>query len=214
MTVRRDLARLDSEGVLQRVHGGATAPRPRFSKRVGVMVEAKSAIARKVAELIVSGDTVGLDSGTSCRAVAAELAPRDDLLIVTNSIQAAVEFQYSRSSVIVLGGMLTSEATLVSGDLVEKRRQLQLNKLVLGCGGLTALDGISYFDVAETEVRRSLLGQSDTVIMAADHTKLGQRKGVVLDRIDVLDVLVTDKEPDRDLRNELLSAGVEIVVTG
>lgn len=110
--------------------------------------------------------------------------------------------------------MLTSEATLVSGDLVEKRRQLQLNKLVLGCGGLTALDGISYFDVAETEVRRSLLGQSDTVIMAADHTKLGQRKGVVLDRIDVLDVLVTDKEPDRDLRNELLSAGVEIVVTG
>src|SRR5699024_5073452 len=124
---------------------------------------------------------IGIDSGTTCRAVAIELARKDDLLVVTNSIQAAVEFQYSRSSVIVLGGMLTQEATLVNGGLAERRREVHRDKLILGCGGLAADDGISYFDPAETEVRRQLLRNTEAVILAADHTKLGRRRSVVLD---------------------------------
>lgn len=211
MTVRRDLARLDSEGLARRVHGGATNRRPDFSNRAGVMPDEKARIARAVVGLIDRGDTVGIDAGTTCRAVARELAHRDDIFAVTNSIQSALEFQHSRSAAMVLGGIITSEASLISNGSAPTQI-VHLDKLVLGCGGVSVADGISYFDLAETDVRRRLVDASDTVILAADHSKLGRRKPIVLAALDILDVLVTSAEPPDDLRDALRRASVELVV--
>lgn len=211
MTVRRDLTHLDGAGLLRRVHGGATA-RPSPTTRSATMAEEKRRIASRINALIDPNDSVGIDVGTTCTAVAAQLATRDDVMAVTNSLQAAIEFQYSRSSMIVLGGMLTPESSLVNGGQLDLRRNLRLDKLVLGCGGVSVEDGITYFDLAETEIRADLVEKSDVVILAADHTKLERRKSIVLGGLDVIDVLVTTQEPSSQLRSALRHASVQVVV--
>lgn len=112
---------------------------------------------------------------------------------------------------MVLGGIITSEASLISNGSAPTQI-VHLDKLVLGCGGVSVADGISYFDLAETDVRRRLVDASDTVILAADHSKLGRRKPIVLAALDILDVLVTSAEPPDDLRDALRRASVELVV--
>lgn len=94
MTIRRDLAELDPAGLLDRVHGGAVPRRaPAYGSRSSTMTSEKSKIARAVADLVKPGASVGIDTGTTCTAVAAELALRDDLTVITNSLHAAFELR-------------------------------------------------------------------------------------------------------------------------
>lgn len=216
MTIRRDLAELDRAGHLDRVHGGAVPRRaPEFGSRTTTMGVAKAAIAAAVAALVPPGAAVGIDSGTTCHAVAGALAARDDLTgvtVVTHSLHAALALQGSGHRVLVLGGVLTPELSLVRPDPGPALPGVHLDVLVLGCGGIDAARGVTYFDPAEVDVRRSLVAVADRVVLAADHTKVGRRKAMVLGDLDLVDVLVTDREPSDELGRALAAAGAEVVV--
>lgn len=213
MTVRRDLSRLDREGLLRRIHGGATLKRPGFLHRAEVRAEEKARIAAIAAPLVGPAESVGIDIGTTCLAVATELSVRDDLLVVTNSLYAALEFQHSPSTAIVLGGRITSDASLVSPDPSRDYADIHLDKLILGCGGVSAAHGVSYFDVSETSVREILCENAVTTILVADQSKLDRQRAVSLPHgLGAIDVLVTSAEPSRELAAALVAAGVELLV--
>lgn len=210
MTIRRDLSELGNSGLLQRVHGGAIS-RPAPSIRSGTLAVEKQRIGKEVSAIIAEDRSVLIDSGSTCLAVASELSKRDDIFAITNSLHAALEFQYSESQLVVLGGLLTSDASLVNGTLFDGRVDPHIDNLVLGCGGVT-VEGVSFFDLAETELRHRLLQQSDQVILVADHTKFGKRRAFLLGTLDVIDILVTDKEPDAIFTEALSNANVKTVV--
>jgi len=213
MTIRRDLAELDEAGLLQRVHGGAIIRRaPAYGSRASTRVSEKAAIARAVAHLVEPGAAVGIDTGTTCHAVAAELAHRSDLTVVTNALHAAMTVREGGSRVIVLGGLLTPELSLVNPGTAQQPPQVHLDLLILGCGGLSIDRGITYFDLTEVEVRRMLAGLADRVIVAADHSKFDHKKAMVLGPLDLIDVLVTDRTPPEPLRTALAAAHVDVVV--
>ena len=69
-TIRRDLRALHSEGLLERVYGGAARPAGRsdegsFSARTGRHVDLKRAIAALAASLVEPEDTIVIDVGTT-----------------------------------------------------------------------------------------------------------------------------------------------------
>src|ERR1700739_1244554 len=75
MTIRRDLDTLAAQGVLERFRGGARTlllrgEEPPFALRAHEGVDAKHRIAAEVSRLIADGETVLLDSGTTCLQVA------------------------------------------------------------------------------------------------------------------------------------------------
>ena len=171
-----------------------------------------SDIARAVAQLVEPGAAVGIDSGTTCHAVAAELAHRSDLTVVTNALHAAITVREGGSRVIVLGGLLTPELSLVNPGIVQEPPQVHLDLLVLGCGGLSVDRGITYFDPTEVEIRRLLASLADRVVVAADHTKFDRKKAMVLGPLDLIHVLVTDETPPEPLRTALAAADVEVLI--
>lgn len=211
MTVRRDLAHLDKVGLLRRVHGGATV-RDTPAARSELLPDEKARIGAAVSGLVDPGDVVGIDVGSTCAAVAHQLALRDDITAVTNALPVALPFQYSRSPLILLGGLLTQEGSLVDGGPLDQRRSLHLSKLVLGCGGVSARFGITYFDLAETGLREDLIERSDTVILAADHTKFDVVRQVRLGGFELIDVLVTSATPPDTEIQALEEASVQVVV--
>jgi DeoR/GlpR family transcriptional regulator of sugar metabolism len=135
-----------------------------------------------------------------------------DLTVVTNALHAAITVREGGSRVIVLGGLLTPELSLVNPGIVQEPPQVHLDLLVLGCGGLSVDRGITYFDPTEVEVRRLLAGLADRVVVAADHTKFDRKKAMVLGPLELVDVLVTDRTPPEPLRSALADAGVEVVI--
>jgi DeoR/GlpR family transcriptional regulator of sugar metabolism len=213
MTIRRDLAELDEAGQLHRVHGGAIIRRaPAYGSRASTRATEKAAIARGVAQLVQPGAAVGIDSGTTCHAVAAELAHRSDLTVVTNALHAAITVREGGNRVIVLGGLLTPELSLVNPGTAQEPPQLHLDLLILGCGGLSVDRGITYFDPTEVQVRSMLVGLADRVVVAADHSKFDHKKAMVLGPLNLIDVLVTDHTPPEHLRTALAAAGAEVVI--
>jgi len=176
------------------------------------MAQEKGNIARTVAALIGDGQAVGIDAGTTCHAVAAELAERGDLTVVTNSLHVAMEFRRSPSLVVVLGGVLTPELTLVNTGVADAPPRVHLDTLVLGCGGISADRGLTYFDPAEVEVRRDLLSVADRVIVAADHTKFDRKTAIVLTSLDRVDLLVTDRPPPPELDRALSKLGARWIL--
>src|ERR1044072_1620732 len=84
VTIRSDLAHLEREGVLRRVHGGAVRAAPRGERRLeespAANAEEKQLIGRAAAEMVSSGDAIFLDVGTTTTAVARELLVRGDAL--------------------------------------------------------------------------------------------------------------------------------------
>jgi DeoR/GlpR family transcriptional regulator of sugar metabolism len=198
---------------VRRVHGGAAPARAQpYEYRADQQPEAKARIAAATASLIGPSAALGIDIGTCCSAVAHALAGRDDLFVVTNSLHVAIEFRHSESKLLLTGGMLTAELSLTGGIPAETIRDVHLDNLILSCGGLTVEHGITYFDLAEAEVRRALLDKAENVILAVDHTKLGVRRAIRLEGLAVIDTLVTDQEPPADIEAELKRNGARVVV--
>lgn len=77
-TVRRDLLKLEGDGLLSRVHGGAVVEEDRapFDEAADVQVAEKDAMAARAAELIEDGQSVILDSGTTVHRLARRLHGR------------------------------------------------------------------------------------------------------------------------------------------
>ena len=77
-TIRRYLRELATDGLLQRVHGGALPVSPAiapFVARQSIATDAKDAVARYAASLVTAGQTVIVDGGTTARRLAQSLDP-------------------------------------------------------------------------------------------------------------------------------------------
>jgi DeoR/GlpR family transcriptional regulator of sugar metabolism len=216
MTIRRDLDELQQDGVLRRVHGGAVRwERSPFESRRVARAEEKRRIAGRTAELIADGDSVAIDTGTTAHCVAHALRGKRDLVVVTNSIHVAAEFQGTpdaSAKVLLAGGVIAPEMCLVGTLATDTIRRLHVNKLVLGCGGLTEERGLTFFDIEESEVRRAMLEIAETVIAVMDHTKFGRTEMISVASLDQVDVIVTDAEPPPPYPRLCRDHGVELLI--
>lgn len=96
-TIRRDLAELEMNEQLTRIHGGAVPfiPTQRemiYEKKMSLYLEEKKRIAKRAAELIQHGDTIALDLGTTTVHIADMIEDVQSLTVVTNSLSAAIRF--------------------------------------------------------------------------------------------------------------------------
>ena len=218
MTIRRDLAELEADGLVRRVHGGAVTRDARvpFRQRVVTLGAEKAAIARRAAALVEDGDSVFVDMGTTAFAVAQELAERKGLFAVTYSISAARELGRTGENTVVLAGGIVhgdfEESTVVGEVACETIRRFKVDKAIFGAGGITPQRGISFFDMAEVQVRTAVLAAAGTAIVVADHTKFGRDDRVTFVPLERIDVIVTDAAPPKPFAAQARRHGVRMVV--
>src|SRR3990167_2013823 len=122
-TIRRDLAKLDRQGLLRRVHGGATATgravdEGPFHDRMRQQVAAKRAIARHVASGLMPGDSLFIDTGSTTLILAEEIAQRKGLIIITNSADIAALCEKGEGNrVLLIGGEFRAAGRETVGPL-------------------------------------------------------------------------------------------------
>ncbi|MEF2071628.1 DeoR/GlpR family DNA-binding transcription regulator [Consotaella aegiceratis] len=180
-TIRRDLQKLERDGAIDRVHGGAriaegSSVEVAFQERAKRNLAAKRAIAAKAYEQLSPRTSVFLDAGTTVLQLARLLRIEPlPLRIFTNGLAVAQEFlNVPQLEVTLLGGQLRSEnASLVGPQAEDMLRSLWFDQLFLGASAI-GMDGAIYsVDSAEASLNRSMLSRSAQRFVLADASKFG-----------------------------------------
>ncbi|MGP4045143.1 DeoR/GlpR family DNA-binding transcription regulator [Streptomyces sp. 2A115] len=213
-TVRRDLLRLEGDGLLTRVHGGAVIegnPAP-FVEAADVRMSEKDAIAAEAATMIEDGQSVILDSGTTVSRLARQLHGRR-LTVITNSLAVYEELVEDEAiALMLLGGMVIRESRSLDGFMTEDNlRHVQADWFFMGACGVRPGGQVMDTTVAEVPARRAMIAGSDKVALLADHGKFPGTGMVKICGPEDLDVVVTDASPLDATCVALHEAGVRVV---
>ncbi|WP_327582212.1 DeoR/GlpR family DNA-binding transcription regulator [Nonomuraea sp. NBC_00507] len=218
VTVRRDLRALESEGLLNRHHGGATLPgelsrEAGYAHKVSMESAEKAAIADLAAALVEDGDAIVIGPGTTTQEFARRLTRHSELAVVTNSLLVAQMLAASRVEVMLTGGTLRGSILALVGSAAEHSLAgLRVRRAFISGNGLTAERGLSTPNMQVAGVDRALAAAAEEVVVLADHTKVGVDTMVQTVPPDRIDHLVTDDAAPRDVLDELSGRGVRLHV--
>ncbi|QWB27482.1 MULTISPECIES: DeoR/GlpR family DNA-binding transcription regulator [Streptomyces] len=218
-TIRRDLAKLTTDGRLARTYGGAMAlaahPEASLRQRVGEAFEAKQAIARWAAAQVRPGETLLLDAGSTVGALAHELRTAEDLTVATTGLTALQALSDVETvHVECLGGTLRPLSQGFVGPLTEAAlERLTFDRVFLGTDGISPELGICEADLRQTRLKELMARRADHVYVLAHAAKLGRRPFHAWTALCEGWTLVTDDTADPAVLAELRARGVATVTT-
>ena len=213
-TVRKDLIRLEREGLLRRVHGGAVpvehlAFEPAVSTRLEFTAE-KQRIARAAFDHLPREGSVLLDAG-STTARLAEIFPTDrELTVVTNALPIALSLlPRPNLTVHLLGGRVRVTTSAAVGPWADRTLgEINVDVAFLGTNALSLGRGLTTPDAAEAATKHRMLAGARRRILLADHSKVGRVSLHKHADLSDLDLLITDGGLDDDTYDALLAAGL------
>jgi DeoR/GlpR family transcriptional regulator of sugar metabolism len=219
-TVRRDVEQLEQKGLVTRTHGGViwtgdrnSPARPyAFDQRMAYQIETKRQIARAAKALVQPGETVLIDGGTTTFYLAEELQGLP-LQIVTNSLPIANLFLNDENvELIVSGGLVYPRYGVLLGPTAEHvLGQIHTKTMFLSVAGIN--DGSLYNqNLLLVQAERSMMSQSQQVVLLADSTKFGQQALAKLCELNEIDVVVSDSGLSTVHREQIEKAGCELIV--
>ncbi|MGC5017854.1 DeoR/GlpR family DNA-binding transcription regulator [Micromonospora sp. DT47] len=216
-TVRRDLVRLDQEGVLRRTHGGARRIALRgvatpFFARSAVNHDAKVRIAAAAADMVTSGESVILDSGTTCLEVARQLRVSDVRVMPLSLRSAAVLGELPDLRLTMCGGDIRPHELSYSGALaVSSIARMRFDTAIMSCCGFSFREGLTSYDAEDAAVKAAAIRYSARAILLCDESKWGRTTFGWAADASQLTTIITDHTPTDAERAEAHQHGVEVI---
>jgi DeoR/GlpR family transcriptional regulator of sugar metabolism len=214
MTIHRDLDELERQGVLRKVHGGATPqPSSLFESNVRYRLSAakgeKEALARYALSLIEPGEAVLLDDATTTLALARLLPSIAPLTVITNYL-AAIQLLHSEPEIrlVALGGEYFPSHDSFTGVVCEAAiNSLRADIAFISTSAVK--DGIAFHQEQEiVRVKRRMLKAATRRVLLVDHSKLGKTALHHLATLTDFDLVVVDAGADAAQLRELQDTGV------
>jgi len=215
-TIRRDINALAGEGLVRRHHGGAGLPSTTenvaYATRRSLLADAKARIAQLVARHIPNDASLFINIGTTTEEVARSLVHHGNLRVITNNLNvAAILSDVESCEVTVAGGTVRKRDRGIMGEAtLDFIRQFKVDFGVIGISGIEEDGTLLDFDYREVQAAKSIIANSRTVFLVADHTKFGRGAMVRLGHVGQIDAVFTDKPPEDRFLECLTSADVQV----
>lgn len=223
-TIRRDLDRLDADGVVIRTHGGAVSPsgfaRPdsELDVRERLQTEAKDQIGALAAGLVEDNSAIVINSGTTALALVRHLRDHRELTIATNNLRLPSEIRPDVCRDLYLfGGTVRFVSQSIVGPVnfraTENQSEVEIRSDIafIGVGAISADQGISTSNLAEAAMMASMMSHSALVAVLADSSKFERHLFARIGPLSACDVLVTEKAPTGSLARALERAEVRVL---
>ncbi|MDP2964496.1 MAG: DeoR/GlpR family DNA-binding transcription regulator [Pelolinea sp.] len=219
MTIRRDLKEIEVVEVLKRTYGGAILSikdknhsEPPTLDRMDLMRKEKNRIAHAAAELVHEKEMIFLGSGTTTLYVAQALQERDDITVVSNALTILNYLATNgKMNLIGVGGFLRRKEFSMIGHFADKViSDLRMDKVIMGMRGVHPRFGLTSDHPQELLTDRTIMGISDTVIIVADHTKIGHVATSRTAPVEKASLLITSVEAPIEIVNAIISLGVRV----
>jgi DeoR/GlpR family transcriptional regulator of sugar metabolism len=223
VTIRRDLDSLEQQGLLRRTHGGAVSIEPLFYEpfrrdrsfvaQVEKLADEKRRIGRAAAALIRQGETIAVTPGTTTAEIIRGLPLNNDLTVVTNTANVAMELSKRKDvNVFVTGGHLHGEwFSLVGPTAISSLNNMLIHTLFVGADGLDAHWGASCFNSDEAELNGAMVKQSRRHIAVVDHTKFGVVANWRICPAETLEIIVTDMGATDEMIAPFEQIGIQVI---
>ncbi len=215
-TARRDINKLNQMGKLTKVRNGAEkinigaaaelsqdSPVNNFSE--------KQRIAERASLLCQDGDSVVITCGTTMQMLGHCLNGRR-LQIITNYLPLAnALIEQEHDDIVIIGGQY-NKAKQVTLSLNNQNDAVYAANIMFTSGkGFTA-EGLYKTDMIIANSERQMSSKVSKYVVVLDSSKLGKQVGMLFSELKNIDVLVTGKEADPEIINDLRNKGLEIIL--
>lgn len=204
-TIRRDLDKLELDGVATKVCGGAVLNAERinenipFFKRAYSNAEEKRYIATRAVELIEEQMTIGTDCSSTAMELVKLIQNREDLTLFTNSSEVLREFSQSEIHILSTGGIFNRKSLSLQGTIAKSAiKSYNVDIAFISCKGINMEKGLLDTYEAEAELKTALVEQASKVALLVDHSKFDRTAFIKFIDYSDLDYVVTDQKPSKE----------------
>ncbi|MFC2145396.1 DeoR/GlpR family DNA-binding transcription regulator [Actinomycetota bacterium] len=228
LTIRRDITKLEKEGFLRKVHGGAIYNEiireniieslPNFSKQYKLFKKEKNRIGKEASKRIKDNYSITLESGSTCLSVVKYLKAKNNLKVSTAGI--SIQLELWKLSLIkrdinigVCGGIINSSSSIFTGPHALNFFNIINNNIAFISGtAVSVKKGISTASIEDSEITRAVAKSANKVILLADSSKFEKYSFINVMALKELDEIITDKNIDQDIVTDIKKMGIKITI--
>ncbi|THB81704.1 MAG: DeoR/GlpR transcriptional regulator [Desulfobacteraceae bacterium] len=218
-TIRQDLEKLESEGFITRIHGGA------FLKSVPQLVQTmtlehlenmdkKRLIGQTAAGFVEHGETIILDAGSTTTEMIEELTLKENLKILTNALNIVLRLgALPNCTVFSSGGQFKPPTLSLTGEkAADFFTDVYASKLFLATGGISFDAGLTYPGFNDLYVKKAMIKAAKEVFLLADASKIGKVSFASLGGLDLIDYFITDSSIKDEDHQRFQDMGVKVII--
>lgn len=219
MTIRRDLAFLESKGYISRTRGGAKAAgqlspslEDIYSMRATSNIESKMKIAKKAIGFLEGGRSTFIDSGTTTMCLA-KLIPDEYFSIITSGPNIALELaRNSNPSVTLVGGQLNRNNLTISGaNSLDFIKGINIDIAFMATSGFSLRSGFTVGNFNECELKRVIIKKARKIILLMDSSKIDKNMPYTFAALKDIDIFVTDVQLPEAVMKAAEKSNVSII---
>ena len=201
-TIRRDLEKLDKEGIATKSYGGAV-----FNESAGIdlpfnvrqkhNVAGKQRIAAQATELISDGDHLFLDASSTAVYIAKAIKEKKNLTVITNSIEILIELSdVSDWNIISSGGQLREGyLALMGAGAISRLSDFQVEKAFVSYKALSLENGIMEGNEEIALTKQVMMDHAVKTYLTADSSKFGKYALSRVCALNRVSGIITDERP-------------------
>lgn len=226
-TIRRDLSRMEEQGLLSRVHGGARSSNKGdagdeasplalrgtpFEKSIAVNLAAKRAIGKAAATLCEPGEGLIIDGGSTTYQMCPHLAGLG-LQVLTNSLHIvnALLPQDGTTLLVPSGTIFREQNIILAPGGEDSMPRFFAGKLFMGAAAV-GKQGVMQADAVLVAAQRRFIERAEQVVLLVDSHKFDSSSGTIVCGLDEIDVVVTDRNIGADSLAMLRDNGISVVL--
>ena len=217
-TIRRDLDKLEKEGLAKKSYGGAVINEDvsidlPFNIRKNQNVGGKQKMEELVAGMIDDGEHIFLDASSTAVFVAKALKTKERLTVITNSMEILLELSdVTGWNIISTGGRMKEGYLAFLGSRTEEAiRSYYADKVIISCKALDHEWGIMESQEAFGSTKRCMMASGRKKILVIDSRKFDRTAFSVAGNLRDVDVVVTDTKPSEKWLEHFSELDIECV---
>lgn len=217
-TIRRDLDKLELDGVATKVCGGAVLNAERINENIPFFkcaysnAEEKRYIATRAVELIEEQMTIGTDCSSTAMELVKLIQNREDLTLFTNSSEVLREFSQSEIHILSTGGIFNRKSLSLQGTIAKSAiKSYNVDIAFISCKGINMEKGLLDTYEAEAELKTALVEQASKVALLVDHSKFDRTAFIKFIDYSDLDYVVTDQKPSKEWMDFFQKRAIQII---
>lgn len=216
VTIRKDLNYLANRGALKRARGYAVPNDPTdINYRLAFNYEKKQRIAKVAATFIQDGESILIESGSTCALFAEELAKtKTNITIITNSIYIANFIkEYDNIQLILLGGTLQNDSQALVGPLTKQAvHSFHVDKIFTGADGYSREYGFTADDMIRLDTVQEMAKRAMHTYVLTVSEKFHQPGAVNFLDLDHVDYVITDSDIPMDEKEYLEQHHIQVTL--
>lgn len=217
MTIRRDLDKLESDGLIKRVHGGAIVNtnievESLFNDKEKTFLKEKIKIAQEAAKLVKDNHTIILDAGTTCMEIAKLLIDREKLTVVTTDVLiAAYLMEYKNIEVYFTGGLIqTSTGSCLDIHTINFLNNINADISFIGASSISEDLTLSTFIPNKAKIKQAIINAGTYKVLVTDNSKFNKKSFSKITKLSNFDIVIANIGLNEKILNNLKSNNIKI----